>query len=210
MAHSGSDLAPQGTSTARLPGPSPHHQPTHVVEYFLLGVPAESRAFDIPRTVDLEAGVGMHGFRKGHQRAEVITIVRLPEKRRLEWSRTVTVCQLDFARACDRVAREAIRGYMRRSGVPAFVSAAWLRERKSSELVFSRGIWQAETLIPDGVLRRGCSLSPLLLSPCDDGHLVEVNAEMAREGLRINIGFHLLQLLCWADDTWIFAETPEE
>lgn len=113
-------------------------------------------------------------------------------------------CQVDFARAYDSVAHDAILACMRRCGVPHMVSAANLREFRSAAVHI---IWRTEGVNPEVGLGQGCFLSPMSYRFAMTDILSESTPPLLERGSGMNIGTHMLHLLCWADATWVVRHT---
>lgn len=88
------------------------------------------------------------GFRKGYQRAELISARRLLVERHLEWQTPLFFAQLDFAKAYDSVMHTAVWRSMRRRGVPEVLVSSYLREIRATKLCFQHGAWSTAPLRP--------------------------------------------------------------
>lgn len=76
---------------------------------------------------DPEADIGRMGFKRGHQCAELIYLMRVLVEGSLEWGETVMVAQIDLIRAYDSVRHGGVLASMRRPEVPEALAAAYLR-----------------------------------------------------------------------------------
>lgn len=149
-------------------------------------------AHDVGTKGDGKADMAMQGVRHDFQCAELVHNLRAMAEKATEWNAPVHVSKIDFAKACVNVRHSAIRRAMLRRGVPPPVVATYIRDMRRSGVVFACKMADATV-----GLRRGCSLSPLVVR-----WVVEDVVSVARErwqmmGAGLDLDGHVLDCLAW-------------
>lgn len=147
----------------------------------------------------------MLGLRDSDQCAELELVDVLRSSRENDGlGHPVFRCPSGF-RAYDSVRHSAaIQALMRKRG-PEPVVSAYVRDMRDTELVFEHAGWKTQGIQPTVGLRQGCSLSPLACRWVMEDLMAEARDIWTAAGNGMWLDAALLQVLAWADDTWLFA-----
>lgn len=99
---------------------------------------------------------------------------------------------------------------MIRRGAPRAEALWYIRETQKSTLNPMHGPWSAGEICPQRGLKQGCSCSPMLFRRCVQDVLLPLSQSWRSRGMGIPAeDGRLITHRIWADDTWLFAQTPE-
>lgn len=162
--------------------------------------------FSILGEYDVQCSPSHLGLRRGHSCAELVTTVRLLLEKRSEWKQRTCLCKSTLlvltTASCMQPSSTQWAGgmYPGHCRSPTFARRALMVLRHAS--------WETSPIRAGIGLRQGCSASPLVFRWVLQDCLMPLHNTWAESGRGIRVEEETLAHLAWADDTWLFSDTP--
>ena len=149
-------------------------------------------------------------FRAHYQAHEVVFIIRNLVEKSLEWSDQLFILDGDLRKAYDYTRHAKLAAALEQKGAPSILTAAWLREfrRCASIFVLDQEV-QSRKVLRTRSLPQGDPAAPELFNVTLDVPAAKFCELSIRQGwgFKLDCGTRVA-LVLFADNFWIFAESP--